>query len=150
MPQGHRHGQPGQHVSGPDQAGRGRTSRASRTSYYPNGCKRNYTRVIPTDDLQGGAGAQWASQLGAKKVYVLDDTEVYGKGIADVLSATKLGIEVVSVIGRDGIDGKATDYKALAEKIKAAGPGPRLLRRITQNNAGQLWRDLRDAMPDVS
>ncbi|MBA2374067.1 MAG: ABC transporter substrate-binding protein, partial [Chloroflexi bacterium] len=52
--------------------------------YYPNGCKKNYTRVVPADDLQGGAGALWASQLGAKNIYVIDDTEVYGKGIADV------------------------------------------------------------------
>ena len=26
--------------------------------YYPNGCKKNYTRVIPNDSLQGNAGAQ--------------------------------------------------------------------------------------------
>ncbi len=50
-------------------------------SYYPNGY-RNYTRVIATDDKQGGAGAAWAKELGATKAYVLDDTQVYGKGLA--------------------------------------------------------------------
>jgi len=116
--------------------------------YYPNGCKKNYTRVIPNDLLQGNAGAKWASQLGAKTVYILDDTEVYGKGIANVFN-DKTAEYGLTVAGRDGIDGKATDYKALAEKVKATSPDLVYFGGITQNNAGQLWRDLRDAMPDV-
>jgi branched-chain amino acid transport system substrate-binding protein len=117
--------------------------------YYPDGCTKNYTRTVPADDLQGRAGALWASQLGVTKAYVLDDTQLYGKGLADVFAAEapNFGVEV---LGRDGIDGKATDYKALAEKIKAAGPELVYYGGITQNNAGQLWRDLRDALgPDV-
>ncbi|HSL76798.1 MAG TPA: branched-chain amino acid ABC transporter substrate-binding protein [Candidatus Limnocylindrales bacterium] len=116
--------------------------------YYPNGCKKNYTRVIPNDSLQGNAGALWAQKLGVKNVYVLDDTEVYGKGIADVFrqKAPEYGL---TIVGNDGIDGKATDYKALAEKVKGTNPDLVYYGGITQNNAGQLWRDLRDAMPDV-
>jgi branched-chain amino acid transport system substrate-binding protein len=117
--------------------------------YYPNGCKKNYHRVIPNDLLQGKAGALWASQLGLKSVWVVDDTEVYGKGLADVF-ATEAPGNGLTVLGRDGIDGKATDYKALADKIKAANPDLVYYGGITQNNAGQLWRDLRDAMPDVA
>jgi branched-chain amino acid transport system substrate-binding protein len=49
--------------------------------YYP-GCPRNYTRVIPTDEIQGSVAAQWSRDLGAQRVYVLDDTELYGQGIA--------------------------------------------------------------------
>jgi branched-chain amino acid transport system substrate-binding protein len=116
--------------------------------YYPSGCARNYTRVVANDNLQGNAGALWASQLGAKSVYVLDDTELYGKGIADVFRAK--GPEYgLTIAGNDSIDGKATDYKALAEKIKGTSPDMVYYGGITQNNAGQLWRDLRDAMPDV-
>jgi branched-chain amino acid transport system substrate-binding protein len=105
---------------------------------------------VPADDLQGRAGALWASQLGLTKAYVLDDTQLYGKGIADVFAAEAPGFGM-EILGRDGIDGKATDYKALAEKVKAAGPDLVYYGGITQNNAGQLWRDLRDALgPDVS
>ena len=60
--------------------------------YYPNGCARNYTRVVPADDLQGRAGALWASQLGVTKAYVLDDTQLYGKGIADVFANEAPGL----------------------------------------------------------
>src|SRR5690348_4869306 len=51
--------------------------------YYPNGV-RNYARVVPADDLQGAVAANWAKQLGVKQVYILDDTELYGHGIATV------------------------------------------------------------------
>src|SRR3954471_23235043 len=49
--------------------------------YYPTKI-RTYCRVIPSDDLQGAVGAAYAKELGAKKVYILDDNETYGKGIA--------------------------------------------------------------------
>jgi branched-chain amino acid transport system substrate-binding protein len=116
--------------------------------YYPDGCQKNYARVVPNDLLQGNAGALWASKLGVKNVYLLDDTEVYGKGIADVFDS-KAADYGLTILGRDGIDGKATDYKALAEKVKGTNPDLVYFGGITQNNAGQLWRDLRDAMPDV-
>jgi branched-chain amino acid transport system substrate-binding protein len=109
--------------------------------YYPTG-KRNYTRVIPADDLQGAAGANWAKELAVKTVFILDDTEVYGKGLATVFEskAKENGLEVV---GREGIDGKAADYRALAAKIVDLNPDLVYYGGITQNNAGQLWKDIR-------
>jgi branched-chain amino acid transport system substrate-binding protein len=111
--------------------------------YYPAGF-RNYTRVVPADDLQGAVGAAWAKSLNASTAYVIDDTELYGKGIADVFAATcpKVGIRVV---GRDGIDGKAADYRAVATKIRAASPDVIYYGGITQNNAGKLLKDIRGA-----
>ena len=53
--------------------------------YRPSG-KSNYVRVVPADDLQGPLGADWAKELGVKTVYVLDDNEVYGKGIATLFT----------------------------------------------------------------
>ena len=116
--------------------------------YYPNGCKHNYFRVVPADDLQGDVGASWAKTLGASKVYVLDDTEIYGKGVADVFDASAQAIGL-TVLGHDQAPGKSTDFKALAAKIADAGPDLVYYGGITQNNAGQLWKDLREAMPDV-
>ena len=78
--------------------------------YYPTGV-RNYPASCPADDLQGAVGAAWAQKLNARSAYVVDDTQLYGKGIADVFAnvAQRLGIRVA---GRDGIDGKAPDYRA--------------------------------------
>jgi len=44
----------------------------------------SYFRVPPADDIQGAVGAKWAKALGHHKVYILNDQELYGKGIADV------------------------------------------------------------------
>ncbi len=115
--------------------------------YYPNGCKKNYNRVIPNDLYQGRAGALWASQLGAKKVWILDDTEVYGKGIADVFASEAPG-NGLTIVGRDVAE-KDGDFKALGLKIKASGAELVYYGGITQNNAGQLWRDLRDTIPGI-
>ncbi len=110
--------------------------------YYP-GCTRNYTRVVPTDELQGAAAAQWSKSLGATKAYVLDDTELYGHGLAVMYKSTadKIGLQVVG--GPEGIDAKASDYRALAQKVRSSGADVVFFGGITQNNAGKLWQDLR-------
>ncbi len=119
--------------------------------YYPNG-KRNYARVVPADDLQGAVGAKWAKDLGAKRVYVLDDTELYGRGLATVFhqEAKRRGLDVSPPDKPDSIDPKASDYRSLALRIRQANPDLVYFGGITQNNAGKLWQDLRAALgPNV-
>ncbi|MCL4466814.1 MAG: ABC transporter substrate-binding protein [Chloroflexi bacterium] len=48
--------------------------------YRPTG-KVNYFRTFGADDLQGSSAAAWAKCLGFKKVYILDDRQLYGKGV---------------------------------------------------------------------
>jgi len=109
--------------------------------YRPTG-KINYFRVVPTDDLQGAVAAEWAHELGAKKVFILHDRELYGKGIADVFQreAKRLGLEVV---GFEGIDPKASNYKSLVIKMRALSPDLVYFGGTTQNNAGQIAKDIR-------
>ncbi|MSQ90004.1 MAG: branched-chain amino acid ABC transporter substrate-binding protein [Phycisphaerales bacterium] len=109
--------------------------------YRPTG-KINYFRVVPADDLQGTQAANWAKSLGAKKVFILNDRELYGKGIADVFQkrAKEIGMEVV---GFEGTDAKASNYRPLVTKIKAVGPDLVYFGGTTQSNAGQIAKDLR-------
>jgi branched-chain amino acid transport system substrate-binding protein len=121
-------------------------------TYYPGGY-RNYTRVITTDDKQGAAGAEWAKRLGATKAYVLDDTQVYGAGLAKAwaLHANKIGIDVVSPNDTsEGFDAAATDYAAVAQKVVASGADIIYIGSITGQNTGKLWTDLRAALPDIT
>ncbi|MBI3980164.1 MAG: branched-chain amino acid ABC transporter substrate-binding protein [Chloroflexi bacterium] len=116
--------------------------------YYPSG-KRNYCRVCPADDLQGSMAAGWAKELGVSTVYILDDTELYGKGIADIFDkqAKAMGL---TVAGHESIDTKAADYRTLATKIKGTGPDLVYFGGIEDNNAAKLWTDLRATLgPDV-
>jgi branched-chain amino acid transport system substrate-binding protein len=111
--------------------------------YRPSG-KINYFRVVPTDDLQGSVAAVWAKELGAKRVYVLDDREVYGRGIANVFkaTATKIGLEVV---GSDSIDTKASNYRSLMTKIRGTNPDLVYFGGTTQSNGAQVLKDMRAA-----
>jgi branched-chain amino acid transport system substrate-binding protein len=119
------------------------TAEGDPEKYYPTG-KRNYVRVVPADDIQGAVAAKWAKSLGARSVFILHDTEAYGKGVADVFRATAKTIKLTEA-GYEGIDGKASEYSALATKIKSANPGLIYYGGITQNNAGQLIKDIRKA-----
>jgi branched-chain amino acid transport system substrate-binding protein len=116
--------------------------------YYPD-CKRNYTRVVPADDLQGSAAATWARDLGVKSVYILDDQELYGRGLATIFNDKVKGFGINVVGGPEGIDPKASDYRALAQKIRGTNPELVYFGGITQNNAGKLVQDLKAAMPDL-
>jgi branched-chain amino acid transport system substrate-binding protein len=109
--------------------------------YYPKGI-RTYCRVVPADDLQGLAGAWWANQLGVKKAYILNDKELYGRGLARVFEegCRRLGIEVV---GEEGIDYKAQDFRAVVNKVRASQAEIVYFGGITQNGAGKLVKDLR-------
>ena len=120
--------------------------------YYPLGV-RNYFRVVPADDLQGAAAAAYAQQIGAKSVYVLDDTELYGHGVAVIFarSARELGLQVLTrtddgtAIDSESIDVRASDYTALARKIADLHPDLVYFGGITDNHPGQVLRDLRES-----
>jgi branched-chain amino acid transport system substrate-binding protein len=107
--------------------------------YYPTG-ERNYARVIVADDKQGAAGAKLMEDEGMESVYILDDRETYGKGLADQFqkAAEDSGIEVV---GREGIDGSASNYRSLMNKIAQAQPDAIYFGGIIENNAAQLIKD---------
>ena len=110
--------------------------------YYPRGF-RNYCRVVPADDLQGQAGAWWAKSLGISKVYILDDKELYGKGIARVFEEGCKQRQI-EVLGHEGIDSKAPDYRSVVNKIRGSGAELVYFGGITQNGSGKLVKDMRD------
>ncbi|MGH2378435.1 MAG: branched-chain amino acid ABC transporter substrate-binding protein [Candidatus Limnocylindria bacterium] len=111
--------------------------------YYPGGCTRNYSRVVPADDLQGAVGARWMKELGATSVYILHDTELYGKGLADVFRATAKEIGLTEA-GYEGAP-KADNFRALANKVAASGADFVYYSGLTANNGGFLLRDIKDA-----
>jgi branched-chain amino acid transport system substrate-binding protein len=107
--------------------------------YYPTG-ERNFTRTIVADDKQGRAGAVWMRDLGVKSVYILDDQETYGRGIADQFQQNAEGFGI-QVLGREGIDPTAANYRSPMSKISQMNPDAIYFGGITQNNAGQLVSD---------
>ena len=113
--------------------------------YYPTG-KRNYARVVAADDYQGAADAVLAKASGVKKIFILNDKEAYGLGVATNFrnAAVKLGLKVV---GFTAWDGKASSYEALAVKIKASGAQGVFLGGLICENGGKLIKDIRAGVP---
>jgi len=111
--------------------------------YYPTGA-RNYWRVVTTDDNQGSAAAQFAKSLGVKKVYVLNDRQTYGQGVAQAFTtaAKALGLTILSDgPAGEGWDDKAPNYEALFTKIAALKPDMVYVGGIFDLNGGQLVKD---------
>jgi branched-chain amino acid transport system substrate-binding protein len=108
--------------------------------YYPTG-KRNYARVITTDDYQGAAAADFAAQdLKLKRCYVVNDNQTYGQGVAKAFAdrAKKNGI---TILGNQPWDAKQPSYRSLFESIKAQNPDCVYIGGIYDNNGGQLVKD---------
>jgi branched-chain amino acid transport system substrate-binding protein len=125
---------PGLTTSGPG------TEEGEPDKYYPTG-ERNYVRVVANDSFQGRVDASYMKDvLGVTKVYILDDRELYGKGVADVFeaSAREIGLEVA---GHEGWDKDAPNYTALMTKIKATGADGIFFGGVSTNNGGQLVKD---------
>jgi branched-chain amino acid transport system substrate-binding protein len=103
----------------------------------------NYFRVPPADDIQGAVGAKWAKQRGAKKVYILNDQELYGKGIADVFEAAakKIGLQVAA---NEGIDWKQPDQKPVLTKIRASGADLVYQAAVIETGAQLVIRQMKD------
>ncbi len=115
--------------------------------YYPTGV-RNYARVVATDDIQGPADAMWTQAQGLKKVFVLNDKQTYGFGVATTYknAAKKLGI---TVVGFQGWDAKQSSYEALANSIKASGAQVVFLGGIVCNNGAKLMQDIKSVNPGI-
>ncbi|MGW5849341.1 branched-chain amino acid ABC transporter substrate-binding protein [Streptomyces sp. NPDC055254] len=80
-----------------------------------------YFRTAATDVVQGKFAAQYLfKDAGKKKVFVVDDKQTYGAGLAAIFSDEfkKLGGEVV---GTDHVTVKETDFSSTADKVKASG-----------------------------
>jgi branched-chain amino acid transport system substrate-binding protein len=109
--------------------------------YYPTGT-RNYARVVWSDTHQGAANAQYTKELGLKNVFILNDKQTYGLGIAN-LYRRYLGKLNIKVAGFQAWDENASSYESLASNIKASGADGVFLGGIICLNGGKLIKDLR-------
>jgi branched-chain amino acid transport system substrate-binding protein len=116
--------------------------------YYPTG-KRNYARVVAADDFQGAADVLRAKELKLTSVYVLNDKEAYGFGIASAFRnvAKAAGVKVA---GFTAWDPKAASYEDIATKIKNSGAKGVFLGGLECENGGKLIKDLKAGAPDVT
>ena len=117
----------------------GGCDKSEPAKYYPTET-RNYARVAPADDYQGAFVAEFAQKIGVKSVYILNDKEAYGLGVATTFrkAAEHLGIEVK---GFEAWDPKASSYEAQMNQIKGTGAEAVFLGGLIDENGAQVIRD---------
>jgi branched-chain amino acid transport system substrate-binding protein len=110
--------------------------------YRPTGTLY-FSRVVPADDIQGPVGAEFAKSIGIKTVCILDDNEVYGKGLATLFreTADEIGLKI---LGKpESIDYKQSDFRTLMARIKNEyKPDAIYFGGTSQTGAGQIAKDM--------
>jgi branched-chain amino acid transport system substrate-binding protein len=102
--------------------------------------------MATTDDLQGPAMAEYAfTTKGIQSVFIIDDTETYGDGIADTFEAhfEELG---GTVTGRQGVpnpDGTA-DYTSILTAAQADNPEGVFFGGVTTTGAARVRAQMAD------
>jgi branched-chain amino acid transport system substrate-binding protein len=111
----------------------------------------NYVRVATTDDLQGPANAKYLGEdLGVKNLYIIDDTETFGAGIAKQVEKYYKETLKFNVVGHDSAPKTTTDYTSILTAAKAKNPdgiyfggvtasgGARILKAAVQVGLGDI------------
>jgi branched-chain amino acid transport system substrate-binding protein len=110
-----------------------------------NPTKIAYVRVATTDDNQGAGTADIAFNIAkAKTAYVLDDTQTYGKGLADGFETaykTFGGQE----LKRDGVPDSTTDFTSYVTTLKGLNPGIVMYGGVTTSGIGLFRKQMAQA-----
>ncbi|MFD0856546.1 branched-chain amino acid ABC transporter substrate-binding protein, partial [Actinomadura adrarensis] len=93
---------------------------ATNSALTKNGWKY-FHRIVGNDDAQGGGIGQFiATQLKAKKVFVIHDNSEYGKPLATTVETTVKQAGATTQVS--AIDPEASDYSATVNSAKSFAP----------------------------
>lgn len=121
------------------------TTAGEPQKYYPTG-KRTLIRVSVTDNEQGKLLAQLPQAEGCSNIAVIDDQELFGKGLASVVvsSAQSVGLPVVV---QSSIDKQAANFRGVASRLASKRASCFVFTGCTANGATQLFKDVAQALP---
>jgi branched-chain amino acid transport system substrate-binding protein len=111
--------------------------------------KINYVRVVTTDDNQGPAAAKYIlERLNLKNVFIIDDTETFGDGIADNFQAY-LEANGGTTVDRQGVPKTTTDYAPIMTAAKAKNPEAIYFGGVTATGGARILKAAIQAGLDV-
>jgi branched-chain amino acid transport system substrate-binding protein len=118
--------------------------------YYPTG-RRNFFRLVPSDEVQGAVAAAWAKEMGVNTVVLVDDNSSYGTIVTGVFEVSAQD-EEMAIAGHEHFDPETAtdqDYTDLAAQILALNPDMVYIGGYVDGGVPQLIRELRLADSDV-
>ncbi len=121
---------------------KGPTSDADEPDKYRPGKKITFCRVCPHDGSQGPLSATFAAEeLKVKSVYVLDDRELYGHGVATGFKKRCEDLKI-KVLAHESINPTQRDFSKLMKKIKEKMPDLVYFGGTSQSGAPQFAKDM--------
>jgi branched-chain amino acid transport system substrate-binding protein len=102
----------------------------------------NFFRTCLRDDVQGAALGEWALELGAENIAVMDDRGDYAVALANEVQAT-LEADGAEVLRQEGQEGDV-DFSAQVSNIRAFGPDAVIFTGY-HREAGLLFKQLFEA-----
>ncbi len=103
---------------------------------------RTFFRTVVRDDMQGKADAEFAYEtLGARRAYVIDDNESYGKGLADVFVPAFQSMGGV-VIDRAHFAKSQQDFIALLTSVASTKPDLIFYSGVVSTGGAKLRRQM--------
>ena len=81
-----------------------------------------FHRTCATDDLQGPAAARFAvKELGARRIFILDDMTTYGRGLANEFERKARALKA-EILGHEGLTQGDKDFVPLLTKVRSLNP----------------------------
>ena len=120
-------------------------SRGEPAKYYPDP-RRNFARLTPTDDLQAAALVQYMKEVGATRLYVVNDGGGYGVALAEHVAAVAAA-QGVGVVANETVTSQGADYQAASRRILAGIPDAFFYAGVVRDRIEPLWLALHAAAP---
>jgi branched-chain amino acid transport system substrate-binding protein len=116
--------------------------------YYTTG-RRNYARLMASDDVQGAGAALLARRIGLRRVFVLDDAEAYGLDVAGGFTNAARHIRL-PLAGWATWDVSQSHFDALAARVQRARADGVFLGGFDCPRCAALIKALRARLPTAT
>jgi branched-chain amino acid transport system substrate-binding protein len=114
--------------------------------YYPTNV-RSFGRLAPPDHLQAAAIAALLQAEHVRRVFIVDDLEVYGHGLAGMVGR-RLAARGVKRVGREAL--RAHNATRIARAIRRSHADAMFFGGITRNGASRLWNAVHRRNPRIA
>ena len=126
----------------------GGIGRGEPERFYPSG-ERTFARVVPADHIQAAAQVELMAEEDVERLYVLHDTGLYGRGLAEQVEtvAQREGVEVLAV---ERASDDPADAQGIAREVAEAAPDGVLYAGDVGSNALGVLDAVNEAVPETA